>query len=87
MDKSGLIERLKSIVAVYAEDTAALADMNENTDFIKDLKMNSANLVDVVLDIEEEFQIEIDNASMEKMLNVQAALDVIRLKLDEVDRK
>ncbi|WP_442591091.1 phosphopantetheine-binding protein [Pedobacter sp. AW31-3R] len=81
MDKAELLARLKVILTPYAQDSAALEQINEETDFIADLKMNSANLVDVVLDIEEEFNIEIDNESMEKMLNVKAALEVITAKL------
>ena len=55
--------------------------MNENTDFLNDLKINSANLVDVILDVENEFDIIIDNESMEKMLNVKAAIEIINSKL------
>lgn len=83
MENEELISRLKPIVAMYAQDIAALDGMNLQTDFIKDLKINSANLVDVVLDVEEEFDIEIDNESMEKMLNVQASLEVIKAKVKE----
>ena len=52
-----------------------------NTDFINDLKVNSANLVDIVLDVEDVFDIEIDNDSMEKMLSVKAAVEIIETKL------
>jgi len=51
------------------------------TDFIKDLKINSANLVDVILDVEDDFDIEIDNEAMEKMLSVKAAIEIIEAKL------
>lgn len=81
MDKAELLEKLKTIISPYAQDKEALEHINEDTDFIGDLKMNSANLVDVVLDIEEEFKIEIDNESMEKMLTVKAALEVISAKI------
>lgn len=59
----------------------ALENINENTDFINDLNINSANLVDVILDVEEVFDIEIDADSMEKMRDVQSALMVIEEKL------
>ena len=55
--------------------------MNVNVQF--DLQINSANLVDVVLDIEEIFDINIDNESMEKMLDVKSALIIIEAKLSE----
>lgn len=76
-----MVEKLKAIVKPYIQDEAAFQNMNESTDFINDLKINSANLVDVVLDVEDAFDIEIDNESMEKMLNVSNAIDIIQQKL------
>ena len=81
MSNEELIAKLKPIVANYAQDKEALEKIGPDTDFIKDLKINSANLVDVVLDVEEEFDIVIDNQSMEQMLTVQASIDIIESKL------
>jgi acyl carrier protein len=81
MNKEELISKLKTIVNPYIQDEVAFANLNEDTDFVKDLKINSANLVDVILDIEDEFDIESDNVSMEKMLSVKAAIDIIKDKL------
>lgn len=83
MNKQETIGKLKTIIKPYIKNEIAFENLNEQTDFINDLKINSANLVDVVLDIEEQFEIIIDNESMEKMLNVQAALDIIETKLSE----
>jgi len=76
-----MIEALRIIVKPYIQDQEAFDNLNEETDFISDLKINSANLVDVILDIEERFDIEIDNESMNKMLNVKAAIEVINNKI------
>ena len=81
MQNDEMIEKLKAIVKPYIQDEAAFQNMNESTDFINDLKINSANLVDVVLDVEDAFDIEIDNESMEKMLNVSNAIEIIEQKL------
>lgn len=83
MKKEDLIATLKKIVKPYIQDEDAFENLSENTDFIKDLKINSANLVDVILDVEDEFNIVIDNESMEKMLSVKAALEIINFKLNE----
>ncbi|MEJ7558978.1 MAG: phosphopantetheine-binding protein [Pedobacter sp.] len=83
MTNEDLIAKLKPIVANYAQDKVALEQINPETDFIKDLKINSANLVDVVLDVEEEFDIVIDNESMERMLDVKSAMEIIEAKLGE----
>lgn len=83
MTNEELIEKLKTIVKPYVKNEEAFTNMNENTDFLNDLKINSANLVDVVLDVETEFDITIDNEAMEKMLNVKSAIDIITTKLAE----
>lgn len=81
MTTEALLEKLKGIVKPYVKSETGFMNMTEDSDFLNDLKINSANLVDVILDIENEFDIVIDNDSMEKMLNVKAALDIIRTKL------
>ena len=82
MTKTELITSLKKIVKPYVQDEDAFNNLTEETDFINDLKINSANLVDVILDVEDEFDIEIDNDSMERMLDVKSAVEIISLKLD-----
>ncbi len=81
MNKEQLLSKLKVIITPYVQNEEGLQNLNENTDFIKDLEINSANLVDVILDVEDEFDIEIDNEAMEKMLTVKASIQVIEEKL------
>lgn len=83
MDKDEAIQKLKEIVKPYVKEADLLENINEDTDFINDLNINSANLVDVVLDVEEVFDIEIDADSMEKMRDVKSALAVIEEKLTQ----
>ncbi len=81
MNKKETLEKLKSIVKPFVKNEEAFQNITEDTDFINDLQINSANLVDIVLDTEEAFDIEIDNQSMEKMLTIKAALEIIETKL------
>ncbi|AKD56386.1 acyl carrier protein [Spirosoma radiotolerans] len=81
--KDELIDTLKRIVKPYVQDEQAFAHVTENTDFLNDLKINSANLVDIALDVEEEFDIVIDNEAMERMLTVGSSIDIITQKLAE----
>ena len=81
MNKEELISKLKKIVEPYIQDEEAFKNLSEDTDFIKDLKINSANLVDVILDVEEVFDVVINNEDMEKMLSVKAAMDIVNEKL------
>ena len=82
MTKEDIIKKLTAIVKPYVQNEDAFQKLTEDTDFINDLEINSANLVDIILDVEDEFSIEIDNDSMEKMLTVKATLEVIQNKMN-----
>lgn len=81
MTNDELITKLKAIIAPYVQDEKAFENLTEDTDFINDLKVNSANLVDIILDIEDQFSIRLENEDMEKMLDVKAAMLIINTKL------
>lgn len=81
MKKEEIIDKLKLIIKPYTTNTEAFDNLTEDTDFINDLNINSANLVDIILDIEEVFNVVIDNTDMERMLDVKTAVEIIATKL------
>jgi len=81
MENQKFITKLKTIISPYVQDEAAFKALSEQTDFVSDLKINSANLVDIILDIEDEFDIRLENEDMEKMLDVKAAMTIVNNKL------
>jgi acyl carrier protein len=81
MTKAELIVSLKQIVQPYVQDQEAFAQLSEETNFIDDLKINSANLVDIILDVEDAFDIEIEDDAMDQMLTVKAAIAIIQAKI------
>lgn len=83
MNNEQIITEFKEILRPYTQNTTALESLSGDTDFIKDLKINSANIVDVFLDTEEHFDIEINNDSLEKIKNVGDAIGVIAEKIKE----
>jgi acyl carrier protein len=82
MKKEEIILKLTTIVKPYVQNEEGFKNLNEDTDFINDLEINSANLVDIILDVEDAFKIEIDNDSMEKMLSVKATVEIIQTKIN-----
>lgn len=80
MSKANRIDRLKEIIKPYVENADKLKDIDESTKFIDDLAINSAHLVDIILDVEDAFDIRIENEEMEQMLDVGAALQIIDKK-------
>jgi len=81
MNREELIAKLKVIIKPYTTAEEAYDNLTEETDFINDLAINSANLVDIILDIEETFDVVIDNTDMERMLDVKTAVEIIETKL------
>lgn len=83
MENEQLIKKLKAIISPYVQDEAAFKNLSAETDFVRDLKINSANLVDIILDIEDEFDIRLENEDMENMLDVKAAMAIVNQKLSK----
>lgn len=83
MKREELIVKLKKIIMPYVQDEEAFKKLSSETDFIRDLKINSANLVDIILDVEDEFNIKIENEDMEKMISVEGAMGIINTRLKE----
>ena len=83
MNKEEIIEKLKPIVKPYVTNEDAFTNLTDKTSFITDLNINSANLVDIILDVEEVFNIVIDNESMEKMIDIENTIVIIQTKLAE----
>ena len=83
MKNDELIASLKEIIKPYVHDEAAFNNLTEESNFLDDLKINSANLVDVILDVEDKFDILIEDGEMENMLTVKGAIQMINSKVDK----
>ena len=87
MNRQEILNELKKVIAPYTTNKELLNGINDQTDLIRDLKINSANLVDIIIDAEAKYEIEIDYDSADKMINVGTCIDVISEKLDEKDNQ
>ena len=71
---------LIEIIKPYCKENAFKNVTNE-TRFIKDLGINSARLVDIVIDIEDKFNVAIDDESADQIRTVGDAMAVIEGKI------
>lgn len=81
MTREEVGEKLRLIIRPYVTDDAVYNSMNENSDLLRDLKVNSAHLIDIVLDTEKEFDITIEDDLVEKMTTVKDAIDMVFAKI------
>jgi acyl carrier protein len=73
--------KVMEIIGRYAKNKDAIDGATENTNILEDLKVNSARLVDVILDFEDEFDIEVDDEDADAVNTVGDAVTLIEAKL------
>jgi acyl carrier protein len=83
MNRDEIFEKVKSIVAVFCKNQANLEKATDATRFLDDLDINSARLVDIILDMEDAFNIEIDDESADKIVTMGDAIELILKKQAE----
>jgi len=76
-----VFEKVKTIVSPYCKNEDALASATEETSFLEDLAINSARLVDIVIDFEDEFDIEVSDEEADKIRTIGDAVKVINSKV------
>ena len=69
-------EKLQDIVADVLN--VQKEDIRPETTFVDDLGADSLDIFQIIMGIEEEFDIEIDNDEAEKIVTVQDAVDQIK---------
>lgn len=85
MNREEINEKLKELIKPYVQNEEAFAKITAETNLLMDLEINSAHLVDIILDMEEAFDIEIDDESAEKMMTVGEALSISEKLIGEKD--
>ncbi len=77
-------QKLQDIIKIYLPEDVSADNISEESHLINELNINSANLVDIVLDVEDAFDIRLENEDMDQMETVKDALQIIDKKLSEV---
>jgi acyl carrier protein len=74
------MDKIKAIIQKYAYNKDLVKNATLDSKIISDLKINSARIVDIILDIEDEYDIIIDDNLLEKLVTIQDVLDIIEQK-------
>jgi acyl carrier protein len=81
MSRDETFGKVMDIIGRYAKNKDAIDGATEETNILEDLKVNSARLVDVILDFEDEFDIEVDDEDADAVNTVGDAVTLIEAKL------
>ena len=81
MEREEILEKLKTIISNYVEEKDKLETLTADADFISELGINSMHVVDIIIDIETEFDVLIEDDQIQQMTTVQKALEIIESKI------
>lgn len=82
MTQEDIYDQLKSIISIYLPEDVSVDSIGPESHLINELNINSSHLVDVVLDVEDTFEIEIKDDELEAMDTVSSAIAIIQNKLN-----
>ena len=68
MSNSETMNKLVELIKPFARNQEGLSNINDSTNFIQDLNINSSRLVDIILALEDTFDISISDEEAEKLV-------------------
>lgn len=77
MTSEEIFNLLEPIITTYLPEDVSANEINRSSDLTRELNINSAHLVDIILDIEDVFNIEFKNDDMEKLRTINDAISLI----------
>lgn len=85
MTMSAIEERVKK--RIVAQLDVKSEEVTDDASFVDDLGADSLDMVELVMELEEEFDIEIPDDEAEKITTVQQAIDYIKAHVDKDKEK
>lgn len=78
MNQEDIYTNVVRIVSKHAKDPEALSSIHADTHILNDLKVNSARLVDIVLDFEDTFDLEISDDDADRIATIGDAVQLVK---------
>ena len=80
MSREQVFSDVKELVKPYVKNMDAFNNATEETTFLKDLQINSARLVDIILDMETKFDITVSDEEADTVRTLGTAVDLLLQK-------
>ncbi len=81
MTSEEILNQLVPIISLYLPEDVSPEAITKESNLTAELNINSAHLVDIVLDVEDEFDVAFANADMEQLQTVNDAIEIIQKKI------
>jgi acyl carrier protein len=73
-----IMDKLLKIIEKYSYNKELIKNATPESRIIADLSINSTRIVDIILDIEEEYNIEIEDSALAKMITIEDVINIIK---------
>ncbi len=80
MNEAQVYETVVKVITPFAKDADNLASISAETKILDDLQVNSARLVDIMLEFEDAFDIEVEDEAADDIVTVGDAVKLILQK-------
>lgn len=82
MTKEEVFQKVVEVLAKYSKADIPADKITMETSILDDLKINSARLVDIILDFEDVFDIEVDDDDADKVVTVADGVNLVMAKIE-----
>ena len=82
MNEAEVYEKVVGVISPFAKNAEALAAIGNDTNILDDLEVNSARLVDIMLEFEDAFDIEVEDEAADNIATVGDAVKLIQQKIN-----
>lgn len=80
MSEQEVFDKVKEILLKYHKSDMKAEDIKRETKILDDLNVNSARLVDIIIDFEDAFDIRVEDSEADKVVTVGNGVDLILSK-------
>ncbi|MBF0442143.1 MAG: acyl carrier protein [Oligoflexales bacterium] len=77
MSRDQIYQDVVSIISKHAQNRSALVSVTGSTHILNDLQVNSARLVDIILDFEDKFNVAISDDDADRIETVGDAVSMV----------
>jgi len=81
MSREDVFQKVMGIIKPFVKNEEVFQQADESTNILQDLKVNSARLVDIILNFEDEFDVEVEDEDADSVNTVGDAVSLIMEKL------
>lgn len=81
MDRAEIKEKVIALLKTYTRKKEVWETATEDSSILRDLKVNSARIVDVVIDLEDEFAIDIQDSAIDFIVTIGDMINAVEEKL------